>query len=751
MTIENFEPTAVHTISGIGPYAVTHPFASGALALVIVDGDQRVPLVIDIDYTVTPDAGVTGDVFLAAGIATGFDGAKLYIDRSTPASQGWKGVQGAREVGLERQLDLVTMAVQDLRQSYLKTLRTDAVLTPFVPQEGATIIFVGGVPQAGPTAAAIIDAEANAVSAGLDADRAEAAAATAGAAYASYAIAAAAHVPAPLATIRVLSGGVLLDYVRTAVAEHVALTTADGQGWKPASWAMFQHFGAAADGATNDAAAVQKALRSGIPIRNRRFDTFLITGTVSAPDVKTYLRGGIIKTTMTATDAIQLHSTIMVSHDWDEFCLLSTVESTARGLSITFTSAVVALNRHLRFVSIGNDVEIGGVDAETGCYGKALHLDNVHDPRFGTFLIRGRRNLASAAGTEDREYKAGTIGVNYTSSDDGSPVTCDMSMIKVRAVETCIMLTGRMEGFAMEGGQLINCRVGINADYLDLVAGVDQIDPGFFVRGVHINAAARCVIFKNMFEAFISDNECYRFTNPSGIDWICFEGNTVSEAMIHGNQINGAATTGTPGAIVKAALLTNFKRSHVFKNHETKTLQRYELVGAGSVGNVFEGNTARNGTAKIGAQQVVFSGGALEAENDVIWTGQRRKAVNGSLVTVLSGLTNVVSISIPDAIVGEEYEFGAIIRSTKGGTSGITTFNVNKSGGTGTATFDVSSSLQSRTFGNNATSADWHQSFSGFAQITGSGTIQLAISGTSATSDSTVAAGDAAIWYRRVK
>lgn len=76
--------------------------------------------------------------------------------------------------------------------------------------------------------------------------------------YASRAAAEAATVPAPVAVISVTVAGGVVSYVRDA--SGTALTTAGGVTWSPADDVRPESWGAAGDGATDDAAAIQAAI-----------------------------------------------------------------------------------------------------------------------------------------------------------------------------------------------------------------------------------------------------------------------------------------------------------------------------------------------------------------------------------------------------------------------------------------------------------------------------------------------------------
>ena len=117
MTTENFTPAPTYTVGGTGPYAITHSYKEGSdIVVEIWVGTVKTVLIKDTDFTVVPDVGgstTTGDVTLSATAATTYAGASLAVRRATDTAQGWMGVVGPREAGLEVQLDRTVMALQD--------------------------------------------------------------------------------------------------------------------------------------------------------------------------------------------------------------------------------------------------------------------------------------------------------------------------------------------------------------------------------------------------------------------------------------------------------------------------------------------------------------------------------------------------------------------------------------------------------------------------------------------------------------
>lgn len=140
MTIDAFTRAAVFTVQGIGPYEIPHPYASGAvLVSIIIDGAPV--LLPGADYSVTPETSdARGNVYLSGAAAALHAGRALWIDRATPAVQIWEARTGEREVGLEAQLDRLTMAVQEIDAMARAAVRGRTAVEPFAPSPGCAIL-----------------------------------------------------------------------------------------------------------------------------------------------------------------------------------------------------------------------------------------------------------------------------------------------------------------------------------------------------------------------------------------------------------------------------------------------------------------------------------------------------------------------------------------------------------------------------------------------------------------------------------
>lgn len=141
MTQEVLTPTPPYIVSGTGPYPITHGYPAGAdVTAVVIVNEVRTELVFDTDFFVSPDGHETaGNVTLSAAAAANYDTGTLYIGRDIDLEQGWQAQGGAREVGLEAQLDGETMAIQDLRQMMSKTVRLDVPIN--VVGEKQSVLF----------------------------------------------------------------------------------------------------------------------------------------------------------------------------------------------------------------------------------------------------------------------------------------------------------------------------------------------------------------------------------------------------------------------------------------------------------------------------------------------------------------------------------------------------------------------------------------------------------------------------------
>jgi hypothetical protein len=179
MSVEAWTITPEYTISGTGPYTITHPYVAGAILAFIQLSTGRLQL-NGSEFAVSPTASdTTGNLTLSPTLAATYAGQPLIIDRVTPDEQGWLAVLGEREAGLAAQLDRMTQSTQELRARGAGALRTRTELEPFDWDEGTVPILEGGKPKSGPTATEITNAQTRATEAAASAAAAAASAADA--------------------------------------------------------------------------------------------------------------------------------------------------------------------------------------------------------------------------------------------------------------------------------------------------------------------------------------------------------------------------------------------------------------------------------------------------------------------------------------------------------------------------------------------------------------------------------------------
>jgi hypothetical protein len=165
MSVEAWTITPPYTISGTGPYEISHPYVSGAIRAYVQLDAGRLEL-NGTEFAVSPTVSdTTGNVTLSPTVATTYAGRTLIIDRITPDEQGWLAVQGEREAGLAAQLDRMVQSDQELRARGAGALRIRGNLEPFDWAEGTVPIIEGGLVKSGPTATAIAEAQTRAIEA----------------------------------------------------------------------------------------------------------------------------------------------------------------------------------------------------------------------------------------------------------------------------------------------------------------------------------------------------------------------------------------------------------------------------------------------------------------------------------------------------------------------------------------------------------------------------------------------------------
>lgn len=160
MTLEAETTLQSYIVAGTGPYAVTWPWKAGSLRVAV--GSAGAVTELDAGtWTVDPAEGASGNVWLTPAAAAAHLGRALFITRDTPAEQGWQGIMGERERGLEAQLDRMVMKDQELSQGVASSLRIEGQ-TPkpsYLPNPG-TLMWDGEGLQIGPSADQIAGAQA---------------------------------------------------------------------------------------------------------------------------------------------------------------------------------------------------------------------------------------------------------------------------------------------------------------------------------------------------------------------------------------------------------------------------------------------------------------------------------------------------------------------------------------------------------------------------------------------------------------
>jgi hypothetical protein len=141
MTVEAFEAASPATIVIGATYDIPWPYMEGGVIAVVVNDGERI--VLDpADYAVDPtSSGTDGSLTLTAGTAALYEGGSLIITRETPVEQGWQGLLGYRERGLEQQLDATVMRVQELGAQLQTTFRADVPIAPVAQAPGRVIAW----------------------------------------------------------------------------------------------------------------------------------------------------------------------------------------------------------------------------------------------------------------------------------------------------------------------------------------------------------------------------------------------------------------------------------------------------------------------------------------------------------------------------------------------------------------------------------------------------------------------------------
>lgn len=273
MTIDAAIPLAAFTVTPGSSYPLSWPYAAGTVRAA-VETDAGWTELTETQYSVTPAASDGGGALvLDPAVAALHSGRVLHVRRATPREQGWTGLAGSREKGVEVALDQQVLALQELAAEALRTLRVAGpAVPPAILGEGDTVMWDGERFVPGPDAANIARAEeiaaqaaADAASAAIAAAQAIAAAASIGAyEFADRAAAQAATIPAPQQRLVAYHNGIRCAFVPDGGS--TAITTNGGTvswGPDPAHAAFLQHYGVTTYPSIAEALAAGAAMTSG--------------------------------------------------------------------------------------------------------------------------------------------------------------------------------------------------------------------------------------------------------------------------------------------------------------------------------------------------------------------------------------------------------------------------------------------------------------------------------------------------------
>jgi hypothetical protein len=142
MTIEAWTRPDLALIQSAGPFAIPHPYAAGTIRATILRPNGSRRDLLPSEFTVTPEAAeAEGNLTLSGAVFLAESGNLLSIQRETDVEQGWEGKETSRERGLERQLDITVMALQELRGALRNTARGFVEQDPIVPRPGRLLAF----------------------------------------------------------------------------------------------------------------------------------------------------------------------------------------------------------------------------------------------------------------------------------------------------------------------------------------------------------------------------------------------------------------------------------------------------------------------------------------------------------------------------------------------------------------------------------------------------------------------------------
>lgn len=145
MTTDLVAPYAIYTVTGVGPYAVPWPYRSGTLRVgAMVAGKTQ--WLADGDWSVAPlNSSTGGNITLSGPAAAEHATRRLIIKRKSAAVQAWAGLIGAREKGLEAQLDLASQLQQESVSAEARSLQIVSAWDqdPIEMTTGQTLVYDG--------------------------------------------------------------------------------------------------------------------------------------------------------------------------------------------------------------------------------------------------------------------------------------------------------------------------------------------------------------------------------------------------------------------------------------------------------------------------------------------------------------------------------------------------------------------------------------------------------------------------------
>ncbi|NYE21592.1 glycosyl hydrolase family 28-related protein [Microbacterium immunditiarum] len=441
-------------------------------------------------------------------------------------------------------------------------------------------------------------------------------------------------------------------------------------------------FGAVPDGATDCTDAFNQALASGYTLYVPAGD-YLIAGALDeVKDRHLIILGdgpGASRIIFSAASAAGLrvtqHTTpvtidtaLYYRTQLSDVGFYTTRQENGIAVDIAYSQKVVEFARNEMLVSVDN-VHIAGVNPRTTGWSGGIRIMDVNHPRIENCHIVGRQDSSQPA----RAY------AQFFIMDFGVyvGVTGDIELNYLRVVGTRIknVIRGIQCVGAGEGIVVIDCAIPV-ADYgihLNKEVASGATDPQVMISSTHINAASRCIYIKRMHEIQITGNLLYSFPHVDTGSWAAFEADTVIQATVTGNIIEGFP--GNREDRIVGILGTDLRQSTVSGNRYIKMDVPVELTTDRSVDNVIV-DEFRSPPAAVGPM-VVYSGTASESAN---YSGPKL-AMNAQQVVVTGEPTDVVSVSQTLA-AGIVYQLSAVLHGVKGAEAGTVAASLVKTSGT---------------------------------------------------------------------